>query len=145
MKYRKGIFCVVYSVGKKQEVEYLILHRKLHWKGWEFPKGGLRKGENILSGVKREVREETGLKIKEIKKYNFSGKYKYNKELSDRKNFVGQTYSLYSAEVEKGKVKMDKLEHNKFKWAGYKTALKLLTWPNQKKLLRVVEKNIGKA
>ena len=30
---------------------------------WEFPGGGLRRGENFLDGLYREVKEETGLSV----------------------------------------------------------------------------------
>jgi len=47
--YRKAVFVVVYRETKTgKDRKYLILKRKLHWKGWEFPKGGLEKGEKIL-------------------------------------------------------------------------------------------------
>ena len=137
MKYRKGVFIVLYSKNK-----YLILKRKLHWKGWEFPKGGIEKGEKIKETLLREVKEETGLKPINIKKFNISGEYKYKKELPDRDSFIGQTYSLYSAEIKKTKIKIDKKEHSAYKWAKYDEALKKLTWPNQRKCLRVVNSSI---
>ena len=44
-KYRQGIFIVTYAkIGKR--IEYLILKRKLHWSGWEFPKGGMETRES---------------------------------------------------------------------------------------------------
>ena len=52
MIYRKGFFIVTYS-RTKEGIKYLILKRKLHWKGWEFPKGGLEKGESFEKAVKR--------------------------------------------------------------------------------------------
>ena len=97
-KYRKAVFIIVHSKTKKG-FEYLILKRKLHWKGWEFVKGGRRFFESRTCTARREVKEETGLKILGIKKFNFSGKYKYDKEYTDRKGFVGQTFYLFSAEV----------------------------------------------
>ncbi len=149
-KYRRGVFIVVYKRNKKRqgEIDYLILKRKLHWKGWEFPKGGIEKKENIMNTIMREIKEETGqfpLK-KTLKKHNYSGKYKYSKKLSDREGFIGQTFSLYSAEImgqskrAKQKIKIDKLEHSKYKWVNFEQALKKLTWPNQRKALRIVNK-----
>jgi len=143
MKFRKAVFVVTYSKTKKG-VEYLILKRKLHWKGWEFPKGGLSGvKEKILekSAVKREVVEETGLVPIKIKGFNISGKYKYKKFLKDRPGILGQEYKLYSAEVKKKKVTLSKnptKEHSDAKWVDFKTALKKLTWPNQRKSLRIV-------
>jgi 8-oxo-dGTP diphosphatase len=33
------------------------------WRGWEFPGGQVEQGENIISALKREVFEETGVDI----------------------------------------------------------------------------------
>lgn len=141
-RYRPAVFIVIFARGKKG-VEYVLLKRHLHWKGWEFPKGGLRRGEDIDKAIAREIREETGLKIVgEIKKFNVSGKYKYDKQYPERRGFVGQTFSLFAAEVKKpflGRVKIDKREHSDYKWLGFQDALKKLTWSNQRRCLSVVE------
>ena len=46
-KYRPGIFIVTYRKNKGV-IEYIILKRKMHWSGWEFPKGG-------LEGIKKRL------------------------------------------------------------------------------------------
>lgn len=136
-KYRKGIFVVVYKkTGKK--IEYLILKRKLHWNGWEFPKGGKKFFESELMAVRREVKEEVGEKPIKIKKFEKWGKYDYSKKLKDRKNIVGQTFRLYSAEVLNKKIKIDKREHSGYKWVSYSEARKKLTYKNQKDCLKIV-------
>ena len=43
-----------------------------------------------------------------------------------------------SAEVKKEKVILDNLEHSNYKWVIFKEALRKITWPNQKKSLRIV-------
>ncbi len=137
MKYRKAVFVVVYC-KIKNKVEYLILKRHLHWKGWEFPKGGVRFYENKKRAIIREVKEETGLKVLELNKFGFSGKYQYDKIYSDRKGFIGQTFGLYSAEVEKGKISIDKKEHSDYKWVSFNEAVRKLKWPNQRKSLKII-------
>ena len=83
-KYREAVFVVVYCLENKIP-EYLILNRKLHWKGWEFPKGGIEPGEKIDSAVWREVKEETGLNILgPLQSFNYSGEYEYTKEIPNR-------------------------------------------------------------
>ena len=137
-KYRRGVFFVVYVRNKKGNLEYLILKRKLHWKGWEFPKGGVEKIEKTIDSVRREVKEETGLIPLKIKKFDISGKYKYGKELKDRKGFIGQTFeAVYSIEVKKEEIKLSK-EHSDYKWLNFKQAFKKLTWSNQKNCLKTV-------
>ena len=140
-KFRKAIFAVVYSVspdGKK--TEYAILKRKKHWKGWEFTKGKIEKFEPKRWTARREVEEETGLKILKIKKLKVNGFYKYEHELKDRPGVIGQTYHLFAVKADKGdgKIQVDKKEHYLGKWVSYEKAMKLLTWDNQKKCLKIV-------
>ena len=143
--FRKAVFIVVYRLNKStHEPEYLLLKRKLHWTGWEFPKGGVDTGESLIQTARRECFEESGLKPIKIKKYSISGKYFYKKILSDRPNIIGQTYHLFSAQVKEGKVKMDKTEHSGFVWLPFKQAIKKLTWNNQKKCLKIVNRNFNK-
>ena len=143
-KFRKGVFVVVYSLskvdGKRKKIEYLILKRKLHWKGWEFVKGGVKKGEFLLKTVKRESFEESGLRIFNVKRYSYSGKYRYDKVFDERKGFIGQSFVLYSAETKRGRVRLDGKEHSNHKWMNFKGAYKKLRWPNQKRALKMVDK-----
>lgn len=143
LRYRKAVFVVTYKKQKgKDKIKYLLLKRKLHWKGWEFPKGGIKTKEQIKKAISREIREETGQIPFNIKSYNLSGKFRYDKKYPDRPRMIGQSYKLYSAEIKNKKIKIDKIEHSSFKWLAFKQALKKLTWPNQKKCLRIVNKKI---
>lgn len=147
LKYRRAVFILTYAETKHGGVSFLILKRKHHWRGWEFPKGGIEKGETQIQTAKRELNEETGRKpIGKIKKFNYSGRYKYPKVFRDRPGYIGQTYSLYAAKVKKGNgnVHLDPLEHSGHKWVSYSEALKKLTWPDQRKALRIVWKWLEK-
>ncbi|MCX6750798.1 MAG: NUDIX domain-containing protein [Candidatus Pacearchaeota archaeon] len=139
-KYRKAIFGVTYSKNSEGKIEYIILKRKKHWKGWEFPKGKIEKFETKRMAVRREVGEETGLKILRIKRFKEKGVYLYHKKLWDRPDKIGQTYHLFAVQVEKGngKLKLDPIEHNGYKWVSFEEAQKKLTWPNQKRCLKIV-------
>ena len=136
--FRKSVFVVVYS-KINNEVKYLLLKRKLHWKGWEFPKGKIEPGEKKVETARRELKEETGHRALRIKKFNYSGKYNYKKTLKDRPGIIGQTFSLFAAEVKrKGKVILDPKEHKGHRWVNFKKAMKMLKWANQRKSLRIV-------
>ncbi|MFA5953817.1 MAG: NUDIX domain-containing protein [Candidatus Pacearchaeota archaeon] len=136
-KYRKGVFIVVYFLENKIP-KYLILKRKLHWKGYEFPKGGVKFLETKKHAVKRELYEETGLKFINIKNHKLKGKYSYEKELTDRRGIHGQTFVLFSVCVKKGKIRLDKNEHSGFEWLNFSKSLKKLTYSDQKKCLKFV-------
>lgn len=141
LKYRKAVFILAFR--KEKPTKYLLLKRKLHWKGWEFPKGGIKNKENIIKAVIRELKEETGQKPLKIIKFNYKGKYRYDKLYKDRQGISGQTFSLYAAEIKNRKIKLDKKEHSAYKWLPFNKAIKLLTWKNQKKSLRIVNKEIS--
>lgn len=147
-EYRDAVFVVIYRINPYTNLpDYLILRRKLHWVGWEFPKGGIEHQEHILETIKRESFEESGLRITEVKQFKEQGRYKYKGPMADRPGFIGQNYSLFAARVDfKGSdnVKMDELEHNAFKWLKFNEALKLLTWNNQQKCLSIVNNWLGK-
>lgn len=139
-KFRKGVFIVTYR-KEKNKIYYLLLKRTLHWKGWEFPKGGIEKGETITQSILRELKEETGQKPIKITNHKIQGKYSYKKSLPNR-IATGQTFSLYSVEIKNKLVKVDKREHNDFKWLNFNQAIKKLTWPNQRRCLRIVNKKL---
>jgi 8-oxo-dGTP pyrophosphatase MutT (NUDIX family) len=138
--FRKAVFIVGYSIDKKGKIECILLKRKLHWHGWEFPKGKIERFEFKRCAAKRELREETGLKIVccTIKNFHIKGKYLYHKYLIDRPKYKGQTYNLFSAQVKKGRISLDPKEHEGHIWLSYNKAIRKLTWPNQKKCLKVV-------
>ena len=140
--YRPSVFVVVYLKNKK--IDYLVLKRRLHWTGWEFPKGGIDKGENILQSVRREVLEETSQSPILINKLKEKGKYNYPKLLPDRPNYLGQQYVLFAAEIKSKKIKLDKNEHEDYKWLSFKEAEKILTYSNQKKCLKIVNKFLNR-
>jgi 8-oxo-dGTP pyrophosphatase MutT (NUDIX family) len=145
-KYRKAFFCVVYLKTKgilgKKKLLYLVLKRKLHWDGWEFPKGGLDGNESVKKGLLREIKEETGQIPHLVSSYPISGKFKYKGVLSDRPGIIGQTYRLFSAQITAKKINFDPHEHSQYKWVEYRKALKLLEWPNQRKCLKIVHKDL---
>jgi len=143
MKLRHAIFAVVYSFTDKR-LEYLLLKRKKHWVGWEFPKGKIEFLETKRMAVRREVKEETGLNIISIKKFDVKGLYKYKKKMKDRKGYIGQTYHLFAVEVKRGKVSLDRKEHSESQWKKFDEAEKKLTWKNQKRSLRIVNKWLKK-
>lgn len=140
--FRPAVFIVTYYLDKDKKPIYLILKRKLHWKGWEFPKGKIEKGESKDKTARREAWEESGLRIIKLKRFNVSGKYYYHKALKDRPQYKGQTYTLFSGEVKLGKVKLEAREHSGHVWLDFDKAVKKLTWQDQKKCIRIVNNSL---
>ncbi len=147
-KYRPAVFIVVYRRTKnlfgKEKIKYLLLKRKHHWVGWEFPKGGIDKGEKPMETAIRETKEECGQEGFDFRKYNFSGKYEYGRVLKDGPGFVGQTYTLFSAEVKGKKIVFDKKEHFGYRWVSFEKAMRKLSKKNQRRALEIVDGKVKK-
>ncbi len=139
-KYRRAVFAVTYYITPEKNIEYIILKRKKHWKGWGFPKGKIEKFETKKTAARREVSEETGVKVLKVKRFKENGIYLYLRKIWDRPDKIGQTYHLFAVQLDKGdgKLKLDPVEHNGYKWVSFQEAQKMLTWPNQKKCIKIV-------
>lgn len=136
--YRQGIFIVTFAKTTRG-IRYVVLRRKKHWTGWEFPKGGINPEEDKYGTVGREVEEETGHTPERIMDFNIRGKYQYTQTFSDRPEVVGQTFHLFAAEIPKKKLSVDPKEHEGAQWMDYMSARNKLTFQNQKECLDRVD------
>lgn len=51
-------------INRKKEV---FIGKRFHHKSWQFPQGGVDEGESAISTLYRELHEEIGLKINQVK------------------------------------------------------------------------------
>jgi 8-oxo-dGTP pyrophosphatase MutT (NUDIX family) len=140
-KFRKYVFAVVYFKGRKPE--FLIFHRIKNWRGWEFLKGGLKERESEDECLKREIAEETGAKrYKILARTKHLIKYKWPKSfIKDNHKFQGANGRLFVVKLFDKKVRIDRTEHDRFKWVGARDAFKYLTYENQRNALKYVLRN----
>ena len=103
---------------------------------WDFPKGGVEKGESELQTVLREVEEETGLKnIRIVPGFRKVIDYFYRR---DGKNIHKEViYLLGSTDSERVKISF---EHQGFGWFKYDQALKKASYNNSKLILTEAER-----
>jgi len=124
---------------RKGKVEYLMLKRstKVVFPGmWQCVVGTLDPGEEILKGMKREIKEETGLKARKMW-WLESSAVAYRPKM-DRLLPV----AFFAAEVVAGeKVKLSD-EHVAYKWVPFLTALRMLRWQTQKIAIAETEQAI---
>ncbi len=112
---------------------YLLLHYTA--KHWDFPKGNIEEGEDELSTVKREVKEETGITDLEfIDGFKRVIEY-YYKRLGV---LVHKQVIFYLAKTREKDVKLS-YEHIGYKWLPYEEAYNTLTYDNSKKILKDAE------
>ncbi|OQA31508.1 MAG: RNA pyrophosphohydrolase [archaeon ADurb.Bin336] len=127
--------------------KFLLLHRVLNWSGWEFAKGGIEKGENIESAIKRELFEETGIPrfelISKIDEYKFLNKLtgvmvhvqNYLVRVSSNNKITFENQPLVDGKVV--------YEHDDYKWCFPKEAVKLITHNNSRRSLKKAIKLLG--
>ncbi|MBU3905130.1 MAG: NUDIX domain-containing protein [Nanoarchaeota archaeon] len=141
MKYRKGIAAIIFRKTPNGS-KFLIFHRTKNWEGWEFLKGGVQDGEDSLKSLKREIKEETGIKTyKIIENTGKVTKFKWPKHfVKDHRVYDGAELEFFLVKTNIAKVKIDKREHDDYKWVTVEEALKLLTYNNHKEVLKTVLK-----
>jgi len=129
---------VILRVNEEGTKSVLLIKRSHddHWPNiWEFPRGGVRPKEKILQGLKREVREETGLDIDVIE---YIDKYEY---LADKGRRKSTQYNYLCKMIDqKQKVKLSK-EHEEYKWTQSFGQVELLIPAEMKKTVSKVLNN----
>lgn len=70
--------------------KFMIVKKSKEWGGfWDFPKGGIKKGEEELDALHREMKEETNLEIEVIPGFYEEIHYNYSDEVYDYDKTVG--------------------------------------------------------
>ncbi|MDP6139318.1 MAG: NUDIX domain-containing protein [Candidatus Woesearchaeota archaeon] len=127
MKNERSAGAVVFI--KEKEPIFLLLHyEEGHW---DFPKGHIEANETDTETVKREVKEETGIKdIEIIPKFKEKMQYyfKFKGEL------INKEVIFYLAKTQTKQIKLS-FEHIGFKWLAYDKAIEKLTYKNAKEIL----------
>lgn len=133
----KKVRAIIYDI-RNGKPYFLILHRILRWKGWEFLKETVKKGETPRQTIIRGIKEETGIKkFKIIKRLNKQEKW----QVDGINYIIADTFLVRADMKEKIFLKQEIIEHNDYKWLDKKNALRKLTWPKTKKLLKGIEIN----
>ena len=97
---------------------------------WSFCSGFVKEFESAEDTVLREIKEETGLIAKIVKKGKLFEKY-------DKNNGKNWVIMPFLCEVASSKVKLDH-ENTRFKWIDYKDISKYPTVPGLEKDLKIL-------
>jgi len=128
----KKVRAIIYDI-KNGRPYFLILHRILRWRGWEFLKETIERGEILRKAVLRGIREETKLKkFRIIKRLDKQEKW----QALGRNYFIVNTFLVKANMNEKISLKQEIVEHNRYQWVDKKTALKRLTWSKTRKIFK---------
>ena len=99
---------------------------------WDFPGGDLDFGEDATEGILREIKEETGLKIKELMPFDVASR------INERGDFW--VTIAYKAKTDSNKVILS-FEHTEFKWVIPEEFLILESSNTQKRFIKNLNKN----
>jgi 8-oxo-dGTP pyrophosphatase MutT (NUDIX family) len=100
-------------------------------KWWGFPKGHLEEEESTEQAAVREVEEETGITSEIVQKI---GQSKYT--LTKNGEQIFKVVTIYLMKYLSGDLKAQIEEVSNVSWLPYEEALKKLTYPGDKDLLR---------
>lgn len=123
-----------------QDIELLLIQ---HVAGhWGFPKGHAKGDEAPLETAQREFEEETG-----ILQYQVDENMSFQEVYYPQKDgeILHKTVTYYPAKVSQKQVTMQVEEIADYGWFSYKDAVKRMTFPAGKKLLRKVKKYLLKS
>lgn len=126
-------------VFRKSKTSYdLVLLRHRFGGHWSFPKGHVEEGENEHQTALREVKEETGLDIELMT--GFRESVEYSPKPGVRKQvvyFLGQALNetLVRQEEEIGEIR----------WVDIERAGEMVTFANDKRLIRRARQQLGLA
>jgi nucleoside triphosphatase len=113
---------VVNSAVIENDQGEILLTQSPKWNGkWVFPGGHIDPGETILESCEREGEEETGLKLKAVKIFNYG-------EMLGSKDFHRPAHFIFfdaHCRVIGGKLRLDEEELSACKWLLPKDALTL--------------------
>jgi bis(5'-nucleosidyl)-tetraphosphatase len=117
--------------------EYLLLDYGRHW---DFAKGHVEKGEDVVQAALRELKEETGISDARLTP-GFSHEIEYYFR-NNRKDLVHKTVWFCLAETRANTVRLSD-EHVGYEFLPFEPAIKRLTYAGAKEILRHAEKYLA--
>ncbi|MEX0639130.1 MAG: NUDIX domain-containing protein [Balneolaceae bacterium] len=121
--------------------QFLLLKRaskKIYAGQWRMVGGKVKKGENAWAAALRELKEETGLSPKIM--WTVPTLNHFYEAGSDTLHLI----PAFAAEVDPASdISMDD-EHSEFQWVSAETAIELLPWPEQCRIVCLADELIKK-
>lgn len=129
MNFEESCGAVIYRISG-EVLEFLAVKSKTNGH-WGFPKGHVEKGETEKETAKREVIEETGLRITILDEFRTEVQYKLTDNILKKVTyFIGIT-SDYSVSIQQEEIE-------EFRWQNFTDMFDLLTFETDKNVLMKV-------
>ncbi len=127
---------VIYKTVNNKPV-FLLVHSKRNGR-WGFPKGHIEKGESEIDTAKREIFEETGIKdVQFIEGFRQEDIYIIDGTIPQTKGRTAEKHSIYFlCKTLEEPNRFDKEEITEFRWADIDESMKLLSFDNQKDIIK---------
>ena len=120
----------------KNKYEYCIFYRKNN-KFWQGLSGGVEDNEELADTVKREVYEETGIKVNNIIKLDTISSIpgiNVNKNFNYKNNIYIVYEYAFGININNEDIRLSN-EHQEYRWVNYEEAIKLLKYDSNKTAL----------
>lgn len=116
----------------------LVLSRQTKRALWEFPKGGVEKGETLRETALRELSEETGIGANEIQlipDFQRAEDYRFTSGDDGSRTLIHKHVTYFLGETSKSAIVLSDDESSEFAWVELKDALKRVRYAKRKRLL----------
>jgi 8-oxo-dGTP diphosphatase len=116
----------------------LVLSRLTKRPLWEFPKGGVERGETLSQAALRELIEETGISEAEVRilpDFQRTEDYRFTAGDSGQRTLIHKQVTYYLGETEKQAVTLSVKESSEFAWVPLPEAMKRVRYAKRKRLL----------
>ena len=134
MQQRQKIKSGAIVLREEKGLKYLLLIYRAKENDWSFPKGGINLNESPEEAVKREILEETGLKIKIIKELT-PNIYLNSRTVEETITF------MYLCEEISGRLKVEH-EKDKLEWVELSEVKETLSYLNLKRYFEKIKEEL---
>jgi bis(5'-nucleosidyl)-tetraphosphatase len=142
----KSAGVIVYRRAGDQCFFLLVLSKLTKRALWEFPKGGVEKGETLVQAALRELSEETGILENEVvlvPDFQRTEDYRFTAGDDGERTLIHKQVTYFLGETNKSAVTLSAKESSEFAWLSLEDALKRVRYTKRKKLLMDVAETLG--